>query len=128
GNSLTASQKVVTDSLQPDITLQVYIGGNWDKGYITSVTIGPSSHWSELHWAEHALESPTYDSISVSVIGVDSAGQETKLIADLPPSIPDSVLSNVIDAHKYPFLKLQAYVQDTAHTTPPQLDRWQIYY
>jgi hypothetical protein len=116
------------NSSNPDITFSTVIGGNWNKGFINSVTIGPASQWSELHWGQNPLEaSPGQDSIDVSVIGIDSSKQETVLVSHLPKSVPDYSLST-ISAHTYPYLKLQAYVQDTILHTPPQLNRWQIYY
>ncbi|HKR06455.1 MAG TPA: C25 family cysteine peptidase [Bacteroidia bacterium] len=108
-----------------DITFDTIVGGNWNKGFITSVIIGPATHWSELHWGQHEFEPE--DSIHVNLVGISTQNQETTLIANLPASIPDSSLS-FIDAAVYPFLKLQSYHQDEPHRTPPQLDRWQIYY
>lgn len=124
----TSTKEVVGDSTIIDIQFDTTIGGNWDKGYITSVLIGPAAQWTQLHWGHYNVEpTPMQDSISLDVIGVESNGTETILIDDLPPAVIDSSLAS-FSTTTYPFLKLKAYVQDELLQTPPQLDRWQIYY
>ncbi|MFI5218189.1 MAG: C25 family cysteine peptidase [Bacteroidia bacterium] len=121
--------EILGDSINTDIYLEKLIGGNWDKGFITSVTIGPAASWTELHWDHFNIEgSSPPDVISLDVIGIKANGDETVLIDDLSPIYADSVLSNVIIASQYPYLKLEAYLQDEVNTNPPQLIRWQIYY
>lgn len=115
------------DSTITHIELEAIIGGNWDKGYVTSVPIGPAAQWTQLHWNHYNMPSSVQDSILLDVIGIDTNGTETVIIDDLAPMYADSMLDH-ISATDYPYLKLKAYLQDLVDKIPPQLDRWQIYY
>lgn len=119
--------EILGDSSNMVIQLEKFIGGNWDKGYVTSVPIGPAQQWSELHWNSFSVEPQGQDSIQISVIGIDTAGIETTLISGIGPSQPVVSLSS-ISAVDYPYLKLKAYKQDEIIKTPPQLAYWQVYY
>jgi hypothetical protein len=121
------TMEILGDSSNMIIQLEKYIGGNWDKGFVVSVPIGPSQQWSELHWNYFSVEQQGADSIYLSVIGVDTAGIETPLINTISPPQFSISLSG-ISATDYPFIKLRAYLQDAIIKTPPQLLRWQIYY
>ncbi len=121
------TSEILGDSTNNIIQLEKYVGGFWDKGFITSVPIGPAFQWSELHWSSFSVEATGNDSIMLSVIGIDTAGTETELLSGIGPSTPDVLLSS-INATNYPRLKLKAYLQDELVRTPPQLERWQIYY
>lgn len=125
----SSTQELYADSTRVDITLDTIIGGNWDKGYMSSVLIGPATKWTSLHWEQQPLETspPIQDSISLSIIGIDSLGQENVLVDNLPPAIADTAI-NWISAQQYPYLKLKAYLQDELLKSPPQMNRWQIYY
>jgi len=124
----SSALEVVGDSLNPDISIDTLLGGNWDKGFVTSVRIGPATQWSELHWDQYPVEAASQsDSIHLSIIGIDTALQETVV---WPVILKDSLDMSIasIDAAKYPYLKLRAYMQDEVLKSPPQLLRWQIYY
>lgn len=121
------TMEILGDSTNMIFQLEKFIGGNWDKGYVTSVPIGPAQQWSELHWGSFAVEPQGQDSIEISVIGIDTAGTETTLITGIDPTQPDVSLAS-ISASDYPYLKLKAYKQDEVIKTPPQLSYWQIYY
>lgn len=124
----SATIEALGDSLHPDIRIETVIGGNWDKGFVNSIKIGPSAGWSELHWDQYTIDAAGgQDSITLSVIGIDTMGKETVLVPDLPTTVPDYSLSS-ISSIVYPYLKLKAYVEDKTLRTPPQLKRWQIYY
>ena len=47
----------VGDSVNTSITLSASLGGNWKKGYMKSVAIGPAIQWTSLHWDQFPLES-----------------------------------------------------------------------
>ncbi len=112
----------------PDSTLRInyQLVRDWDKGYVTSSVVGPATHWNQLHWSYSHLEANSPDSISLQVVGITPNNQEVVLYSNLN-SLQDQDLSS-IDAAQYPYLKLKAYTEDSQFRTPPQLDRWQIYY
>jgi len=110
--------------------LNYSLNGEWTNGTINSTVIGPASKWSSLHWKEHPIEAPyiSKDYVYLRLMGFNSVtGNTDTLIRDLPVNITDTNLAS-ISATTYPFLELQAYLQDTALRTPPQMNKWQIYY
>jgi hypothetical protein len=111
------------------ITLDTVLTGQWYYGNIASERIGPSTKWTSFHWNEHPLESGmTHDIASVDIMGYNQATSSwDTLIYDIPPSVPDTSLAS-INAAQYPYLMLNAFIKDDSLRTPPQLDRWQIYY
>lgn len=124
------TQEELGDSTEQFITLSASLGGNWDKGFVKSVIIGPAVAWNELHWEQFPVESTSQqDSIAIDILGITSNGTEVPLAGfqGIPVGTPDLNI-NSIDAIQYPRLKLRAYMQDELLFTPPQLDRWQIYY
>lgn len=128
GNPSSAVDTIGTTT-SAEIQLNVNVQINWTKGNITSEIIGPALNWTSLHWKQHPVESPTItqDSIILQVYGINNAGIETLLIQQVTTSAYDTMLG-FISPVTYPFLKLVAVTKDTVMKTPPQLDRWQIYY
>jgi len=113
-----------TANLRIDYTLQ----RDWDKGFYTSTKVGPAASWSSVHWDFASTEtSASPDSVLLSVIGINAAGQEFQLINGIQQSTKDFSISS-IDANLYPYLKLKMYAQDGTNRTPPQLTKWQVYY
>lgn len=108
------------------------MGGNWDRGFINSVTIGPSTQWESFHWevSPHPLDQAgANDSIMLTVMGIRINGQQDTVISGIAPSVTDIFnLNDSADAAIYPYLKLSAYVEDEGQKNPPQIDKWQIYY
>jgi hypothetical protein len=111
------------------ITLQTTLQTVWYQGNITSEIIGPATHWTNLHWGQHPLETGvSEDSTSVSVLGLNQLTSDwDTLVAGIQTNTPDYSLTN-INAALYPYLKLNVYLEDLPLRTPPQMDRWQIYY
>ncbi|CAN5383191.1 hypothetical protein BH11BAC2_BH11BAC2_02080 [soil metagenome] len=114
----------------PDSTLRINysLTRDWDKGYMSSTKAGPALQWTSAHWAYNSTEpfnSP--DSISLQIIGITKGGTETILVDSIAATNTDFALSS-IDAKIYPYLKFRAYKQDSQFRTPPQINRWQIYY
>jgi len=124
------TQESLGDSVRTYISLSATLGGNWTKGFVNSVTIGPAVTWDSFHWDQAPLESSAgADSVAIDIIGITSNGQEVPLqgFTGIQTSTLDLSI-NTIDAATYPKLKLRAYLQDEDNYTPPQLKRWQIYY
>jgi hypothetical protein len=115
--------------LMPDSTLRITktLSRNWNKGFVTSTEIGPALSWSSLHWNYHHLETPTRDSIVLKIVGKTATGVEVTL-KDTIVDQTQVLALNFIDATKYPYVKLTAYLEDDSLLSPPQLDKWQIYY
>ncbi len=124
------TQLLLGDSINSSISLYTTLGSVWDKGFIKTKQIGPATQWQSMHWNYHSLETNSADSIALQIYGVTSSGQEVKLIDSItPPTFDVLNLNTIADANIYPYLKLKAYKQDESlNRTPPQLDKWQIYY
>jgi hypothetical protein len=89
-------------------------------GYVSSTLIGPSSEWGN-YFREYRKSAN--DSIRFDIVGIDSLGNESVVVPDIKE---DNVsLKEMINADRFPFLKLNAYKEtNTAFT--PQLKRWQV--
>ena len=99
-----------------------------DYANIYSEILGPVRSWDSLSWQTTHLENPSQDSTVLNVYGIDNAGNETLLIADLPTDSADIRLTDRVSATDYPYMKLNAYLSDNTDFTAPQLRRWQITY
>lgn len=122
---------VIGDSANPNLALNTLVGGRWNQGYSASTTVGPALNWNSMHWSYHSTETTnSQDSISLYIYGVDNSGNETLLKDSIFPTVPDvNNLNTFINPATYPYLKLKTYNQDVSSTpTPPQLDKWQVYY
>jgi hypothetical protein len=129
--SPSTSQEVVGDSVNTTITLTALLGGNWSAGYMRSELIGPATKWTGLHWAQHSMENPNLskDSMLLKLIGIDKNGGAVEVIPQILKNTTDiNNLDSIVDAKVYPYLKFEIYLQDDSLKTPPQVDRWQIYY
>jgi len=105
------------------------------SGKIHSELIGPASKWNSLHWKYFSPEGninpvlAARDSILLTLIGIKANGTADTLIKNISKDSLDVFnLDQTISATTYPYLRLQAWVQDTLLRTPAQLKYWRIYY
>jgi len=129
GTPSSVQEMVGTSITQKGITVSGVINGSASYANIFSPILGPATRWDSLSWRMKPLEGyPTHDSTILNVFGVDAAGNETLLIANLPTDSGDIRITNTIDANQYPYLKLQAHLTDDSLFSAPQLERWQVIY
>jgi hypothetical protein len=124
------STLIFKSGVYPDSSLRIdyLLTRDWDKGFKSSSAAGPATAWKQLHWDYGHLESsPSPDSIYLQVFGIASTGQEVLLIDSIVSTSTATDLS-AISAQQYPYLRLNAYLQDSQNRTPPQITKWQIYY
>ena len=76
-----------------------------------SPKFGPAKQWKQIHCRGSSLESPTVDSATVQVIGVDTAGNQTPLY-NLNLGTQDYDISSV-NAAQYPYIQLKLITTDT---------------
>ncbi len=121
-------------SSHPGDTNPVYLNatlyGKWFNGTINSTIIGPASRWTSLHWQEHSVE-PSFiskDSVFLRILGIDSTGKLAAVLRNHIPVYTTDTSLSWINASQYPFLQLQVYLEDSLLRSPPQMNRWQIYY
>lgn len=110
------SKNVFNETLTIDTTINSLGYG----GYVSSTLIGPSSEWGN-YFREYRKSAN--DSIRFDIVGIDSLGNESVVVPDVKE---DNVsLKEMINADRFPFLRLNAYKEtNTAFT--PQLKRWQV--
>lgn len=110
-------------SLNGELRAPKIVGGE------VSPMIGPSNEWKTLYWKQDPAEEPTSDSTRLKIQLFDANGFFQQDL-DLVFSRNDSILqlNNLIPAQQYPFMKLEAYYNDTLDFTPAQVDRWHVLY
>lgn len=129
GDAPGTAKEIIGAAEQAIIDLDTTITTNWNLGYISSPVIGPAASWDSLSWAQHTTDiGISYDSIFIRVVGIQPDGKEID-VADFDYTKTDvGNLSNYIDAKRFPNIRMIAYLKDDTLHTPPQLDRWQVFY
>jgi len=103
----------------------------YSKGRITSRPIGPAKEWESLTWNWFSLDSNRVngksisDSVTVSVIGLDTLGQEQLLFG---PTKDTLINLSSISPIGFPKLKLVFNGMDSLDFSAPQLKIWSINY
>lgn len=129
GAPIGSAKEIYGTSLSSILQLDTTIQTNWTEGFIASPVIGPASSWDSLSWKQHTIDpGVTADSIVVRVIGIRANGTEAT-ITNLTTSTYDVPnLGSLIDVDTFPRMRLVAFMKDVPLTTPPQLERWQVFY
>jgi hypothetical protein len=129
GSPIGSAKELVGDTVNSLLQLDTTIVSNWDEGFIASPVIGPALSWDSLSWRQHSRDGiTTKDSISVRLIGIKPDGSELTLanFNNTQLNIPN--LAAYADATTFPKIRLVAYMKDDSLNTPPQLDKWQVFY
>lgn len=98
---------------------------NFAEGAVTSPRIGPALEWDEMFWGWETVDPLPEEDAQVSIYAVRSDGVDSLFLQNL--SVGTFDLSG-LDAKRFPYLRLQAQVTDSARRTPPQLDNWHVVY
>lgn len=104
----------------------INIIGNWNEGGMNSTIIGPVKKWGSYHHKLVPLESPSKDSNTVSIYGLDNLNRENLLFTFNSDIIDTSLAS--ISASQYPKLKLKYYSKDNTNRNPSQIGYWRVLY
>lgn len=121
--------EVVGTSANDFIVLDAVLENDWVFGNIQSSLVGPASEWKSFHWNSRPSETPSTDSVSVSIIGVTATGLEHTFYEGVTLATPDLFnLGTTISAAQYPYLKLRMFTRDDNNQTPSQLNRWHVLY
>ena len=120
---------VIGTSSQDTINFSIALFGVWDRGTIVTDLIGPSSQWNELHWKEHTIDAGiTKDTTALNLYGLNAITNAFDTLRYGIQTTSFDTTLNWISAAQYPYLKMEVYLKDDALRTPPQMDKWQIYY
>lgn len=105
----------------------------WHTGSITSVDVGPASHWFSAHWKQlpFGTDPTNTDSVRITITALDKNGNTFSFpsLTNILP-YPDSLvnLSAVVDASIFPWIRIKMDVVDMKHRTPAQLKSWMVLY
>lgn len=116
-------------SVDSAIELNITLSTNWNEGYIASPEIGPAASWDSLSWRWHSIDGiANADSIEVKLVGIEVNGLETVITSFNEIQLEITNLGSLVDASVFPRIRLMAFMKDDLDHTPPQLDRWQVFY
>ncbi len=112
-----------------DVYLKAFMNGRDYSGIETSTLIGPASSWGNVYWKQDPYEAVNADTTRLRIKAYDLGGNFISQI-DTLFTANDSLmnLNNFVDANQMPYLKLEAYYQDSLGFTPAQMDRWHVLY
>ncbi len=122
-----ATKEVQSPIFQGLIDTTFHFSGNWYNGSITSTQIGPVSSWTSMHWSYAPQETPSADSTTIQLIGVDNLGNQTVIYQNNSNQTFDYNI-NWVNATQYPYLMMRMITKDSLHRTPAQLNYWRINY
>ncbi len=115
-----------SQGLQDMINYRRVINSSDTLGFITSPKFGPAKAWHKVLWNGYSVDAKAGDQPTVDVLGVDSAGNQTKLYT-LNTSQQNFDISSV-SVKQYPYLQLRMRNADSINLTPYQLRWWRILY
>lgn len=95
----------------------------WYKGNLTSKAFGPAKTWSQLNFDFKESESSSNSKFHLAVIGVKTTGEDSLIYNNITSSGYDL---SAINANRFPYLKLQINMEDSAKRTPQQFGFWQL--
>ena len=119
-------QYKISVGIYDQITLSVDCPSLNLSGSVVSPKFGPAKQWKQFHWRGSSIETPSTDSASVQIIGIDNSGNQTNLNT-VNLSTQDLDISS-INANQYPYLQLKLLTSDSVHATPYQLRYWRLNY
>lgn len=121
----TTKVEIISDEFGNRIESVVVVTGHWYSGYVQSPIIGPAHSWDKAQWSLYATDDPSSDVLKVTIIGIDTLGNEVNLETNLTSG--DTTLS-WIDAGLYPNIKIHLDAYDDSLRTPQQFNYWRVLY
>jgi hypothetical protein len=107
------------------LDLRVALHTAYPAGTIGSTTIGPVRDWNQLYWNWGGMEPFGKDDVEVSVYAASDQLHDSLVYQGLARGFTGL---SAIDADRYPYMHLKAYVEDSAKRTAAQMDHWHVFY
>ncbi len=105
-------------------TTNAVLFGKWYVAGASTSVIGPAKEWKKFLYQYDGLEPDGADKNIIKIWGTLANGEDTLLI--------DQVKHNedlsMIDANRFPFVKLSFELLDSTYRTPAQINYWMIKY
>ncbi len=122
GDSNYPVYEIVGSSFSSVIDTTFKIIGQWNKGNISSVKIGPASEWQSLKWNINQVEQDI-DDVRLQLFGIKQNGTEELISNNI---VANDTSLNGVNAVQYPYLKLKLNLEDTTNSSASQLQYWRI--
>ncbi len=106
------------------ITLTTSLNILGDSGLIKSIPIGPSSKWKSFNRTLHNPDNSS-DNVKFNIYGLTTNGIESLLYRNITTNEFDL---DQLDAKIYPFLRVEADIEDSVSKTPRGISRWTVLY
>ena len=100
------------------VNLTASLQNNLSFGSYETPRIGPSNFWQTLNWDFKNNEINRNDSVTVELFGINSSGNEVKLLTQKSFTGSNTNLPSIIEAQQYPFAKLKVAFKDDSLQTP----------
>ena len=114
----------LTAGLSDQIFMNTYLTYTGNNGMVTSPKFGPATAWKRLKWMGTSLDNAPGDIDSITVIGMDSAGNQTRL--NTYATVTGDIDISTISAAAYPYIMLTMNNIDSTFYTPYQLKYWRL--
>ncbi|NUM31334.1 MAG: hypothetical protein HUU47_03300 [Bacteroidetes bacterium] len=95
-----------------------------DSGSINSYKIGPATKWKSFYRTLHKPDN-TGDLLKFNIYGINKDNDEFMLYKGITKR---EFLLDSVDASIYPFLKIEADIEDSIIKTPTEIKRWTVLY
>jgi Peptidase family C25 len=100
----------------------------WPFGNITTDIIGPAKKWDKIVWKYNGYNNnSTGDTIALNIYGIKADKSKQLLFTVLEDSLTFNLANKGIDSI-YPYLQIEAFLNDKILTTPSQVKKWQVFY
>lgn len=119
-DTANANTNLATHIISLDTTLM----GSPDRGTITTLPIGPAEKWTTLFRAFDGADDEE-ETWQLDVIGMDYDGNQQTVLEDVRAT---NYTLGGINAEEFPYIKLQATVEDQNLRTPYPLYNWLVVY
>ncbi|WNJ21162.1 C25 family cysteine peptidase [Pontibacter sp. G13] len=93
------------------------------SGRVISSRVGPASAWDELSWDWSSPDRIPDESTLLDVYAIRENGTDSLIYQTLNPG---TFNLDQVSADRFPYLRLEAQMMDSANHTPPVLDNWHV--
>ncbi|RMH17877.1 MAG: hypothetical protein D6698_07845, partial [Gammaproteobacteria bacterium] len=109
------------------VEMKFILEGNWDRGYLTTLPIGPASKWDKITSKRDFSDPIPADTVIMEVFGV-RPDDSRLLLYSRNLLLEDEIDISSIDATQFPRIALKVNVEDSIFRTSPQLREIKVYF
>ncbi|MEO0468341.1 MAG: C25 family cysteine peptidase, partial [Bacteroidota bacterium] len=98
---------------------------SFERGQVSSTRIGPATTWDQMVWDWKSQDDLVQEDAKVNIMGIRPNGSDSLIFANLNRGTYNLAS---IDPVRFPYLRLDATLEDTVTRTAPQLDNWHVFF